>query len=167
MTHRVHIGHRVGPRAVGHPDRVRPGQRYFARHGRSREEVTVRSIGRDGFAVCVRRSGQAVRVRCERLLATRSDGSGRYYRWLGWASRSAGYPTEGRVVGAAGEGLLEVALPEWGIDETFVIATGLLPAGTGEPGARITLRANLGARSGAALNPNEIAAAPSVARRAP
>jgi hypothetical protein len=145
---------------VGHPARVRPGQRYAQRFGRSRVEVTVRSIARDGFAVCVRPDGKAVRVAFDRLLATRSDGSGLHYRWLGWARKPGGYPTEAIVRGRADDDgdTLSLELPEWGFG-SFVIFTRLVPEEARHTGARLTLKANLGARAAGALNPHAIALA--------
>lgn len=151
MTGRIHLGHRVGPAVHGHPVEVRPGQRYWPRFGRKRERLTVRSIARKGFAVCVRESGTVVRVKLARLLERREDGEGRHYRWVGWAPRRSGYRTRARVV-AVDDGAAMLELPEWGRGVPAGLFLELVPREARRAGAEVDLRADLGATSAGALN---------------
>lgn len=106
-------------------------------------------------ALCVPEGQQdSVKIKLSRLLAVDDHGEGEHYRWLGWASRPRGYRTTAIVV-EVGERLCTLDLPEWGRGQLLETWTRLLPSGGRYPGARLSLRADLGAESGARLQPRD------------
>lgn len=154
MTHRIHLGIRVDPRSVGHPEVIRPGQRFFPRFGRRRRVIRVKSV-RGEWATCLHEGTKTtVRAKVARLQARIEGGDGRYYRWLGWVSRPSGYPTEGVVVSSEEE-FTALSLPEWGQPIELVTWTRLLPEQSRCEGARVSLRADLGAKDTARLQPRD------------
>lgn len=134
-----------------HPRRVREGQRYFPREGVRREPLVVRQVDTES-ARARTPDGKSRTLAIDRLLATRPDGEGTYYRFLGWQDRPRGYRTPLIVLDVSADGRCVVSLPEWDPDRRIELASALLPEGMRRAGVRGSCRANLGSQSVAGLS---------------
>ena len=104
----------------------------------------VRSVGRGGYVLARRDEGarEAVRITASRLLATRGDGQGRHFQFLGWSSRR--YRTWARVMVLEDQTAVLI-LPEWHPMRPVALPARLLPESARAVGARLALSANLSA----------------------
>ncbi len=137
---------------VPHPRAVRPGQRYFPLDPRSNSRVTV-CVTRASESCQARREDvkrALVRVTAKRLLATREDGSGRHYRFVGFAARS--YQTHVAVVDVAGS-WVRVVCPEWHPGLAITVAAGAVDPAHRTPGSWLACRADLAADSPSRVQP--------------
>jgi len=134
-----------------HPRRVREGQRYFPREGVRREPLVVRQV--DTESARARTPGGKVRtLAIDRLLATRPNGEGAYYRFLGWQDRPRGYRTPLLVLDVLADERCVVSLPEWDPGRPIELPAALFPESMRRAGARGSCRANLGSQSVAGLS---------------
>jgi len=133
-----------------HPKRVLVGMRFWPRTGRRKRPFQLRSI-RGNYALGVRidGGGETVRVNVARLLATREDGQGAHYQFLGCPRRR--YRTFATVHSVEADHAILV-LPEWHPRRPVRLALELLPVETREPGAWLGCVADLGAPTAAQLN---------------
>lgn len=135
-----------------HPLRVRAGQRYWPRRAACRRPFAITGAPAGEFVVGVRADGARERVRTStrRLLATRLDGQGLHYSFLGWQSRR--YRTWAIVV-ELDDAWATVVLPEWHPARPVRLLARLLPAHAGL-GQWLTVRANLCVVAAGQLNPS-------------
>lgn len=127
-----------------HPTRVHAGQKYWPRRGMRRRALVVRSVGRDGKVIARRLDGarERVAVTRARLLATREDGQGRHFQFLGWSSRR--YRTWAVVI-EVHEAVASLVLPEWHPTRPVCLPLGALPECARRPGVWLKLTADLSA----------------------
>lgn len=147
-----------------HPMRLLAGQRFWPRRATCRRPFVVARAPCDDVVVGVRIDGGRERVRttAHRLLATRPDGQGLHYSFLGWESRR--YRTWA-VVMAIEQSAATVVLPEWHPGRPVRLPSSLLPVRAGV-GRWLTLRADLSVSAGGQPNPSGFACCedPGVAR---
>lgn len=104
-------------------------------------------------AIGVRLDGdrERVRVSIERLLQRREDGQGAHYQLQGYTSRSyASYA----YVAAIRDGEAVLCFPDWHPRRPVGLFLNLVPPEVRVPGAWLSLKCDLGATSGARLQPN-------------
>lgn len=149
--HSLNIKQGPGPRNRSHPDRVRPGQLFFPRHGDHRLRLVVKSVEGEWVRV-MREDGYKGGVSLDRLLARDEAGAGLHYRFHGWKHLPRGYRTELVVAWVSAErGRCGLVLPEWDPDTEVEVLESELPAVMRRAGAAGTCRADLTAQSVAAL----------------
>jgi hypothetical protein len=144
-----------------HPRDVRAGQRYFPLASRAKNVVTLKVLRTTGDTCELKREddvGKLVRVRSSNLLATGPDGTGRLYRFIGFAERS-GYPTQAFVLDVDAP-WAQLVLPEWHPETPVTIAAGSLASALRTPGVWVSCRANLGADAGARVQPTRFSPVP-------
>lgn len=142
-----------------HPLTARSGQRYWPRHGDRKRPFQVGRIDRAADKATGRRldgAGEKVRLALPRLLATRPDGQGLHYSFLGFDSRR--YKTFALVM-AVGESDATLVLPEWHPGRPVAFPARLLPAASRRPGAWMTCTADLSQGRAAWLNVADLASA--------
>jgi hypothetical protein len=134
-----------------HPVRVLVGQRFWPRYGLRRRPFVVFRVAADGTVYGRRLDSAGGRVKSTalRLTATRVDGEGLYYVFLGWSARR--YRTWAVLVGSQG-GESCLVFPEWHPARCVVFPRRLLPPDA-DAGAWMTVRASLSAVAGGQLNP--------------
>lgn len=133
-----------------HPLRLRTGMKFWPRVGKRKRPFVLRALrGNHALGTRVDGEGETVRVTVARLLATRPDGQGAYYQFLGYPRRR--YRTFATVHSVT-DNLAILALPEWHPRRPVSFAPGLLPADALEPGAWMRCAADLGAPAAAQLN---------------
>jgi len=127
-----------------HPMRVHAGQKYWPRRGRRRRALVVRSVDRDGSVIARRLDGARERVTLTRarLLATREDGQGRHFQFLGWSPRR--YRTWAIVL-KLDDQRATLVLPEWHSARPVCLPVGALPERARRPGMWLKLSADLSA----------------------
>lgn len=141
----------MGGLALPHPDRIRPGQRFFPRKGRRRQPVTVRRIDGEGIRVLAA-DGSERSLSLDRLLAVGADGRGTHYQFLGWRPRACGYRTEIEVASiAADRSSCSIFLPEWDPGRSIDQPLSVLPESLRKVGARGTCLGDLASSSIAGL----------------
>jgi hypothetical protein len=135
-----------------HPLRVRAGQRYWPRRAACRRPFAVICVPHSDVVFGVRTDGARERVRttAHRLLATRADGQGLNYSFLGWESRR--YRTWAVVV-AIEDAAASVVLPEWHPGRPLWLPARLLPDEAGQ-GCWLALQADLCVAAAGQLNPS-------------
>jgi hypothetical protein len=138
-----------------HPLRVLAGQRYWPRRASCRRPFVVTSAPRGGVVFGVRTDGGRERVRTtvHRLLATRGDGQGLNYSFLGWESRR--YRTWAVIMAIDGV-TATIVLPEWHPSRPLRLPVRLLPVEAGQ-GCWLTLQADLCVVAAGQLNPSGFA----------
>ena len=142
-----------------HPLTVRSGQRFYSLDRRQNTRVTIKVLRVLEDRAQVQREDVEARkstLAISRLLATAPDGSGRHYRFVGYASR-AGYATH-VYVQDSGPAWTHIICPEWHPDLPIIVATGALPADLRAPGTWLACRADLGAAVPAHVGPHRFAA---------
>jgi hypothetical protein len=138
-----------------HPICARTGQKYWPLSGPRRRAFVVQSVSPDG-AVCARRidgKHERIKTTVERVIATCSSGEGRYYSFLAWMPRR--YRTWAAVMEIA-ECYSTLVLPEWHPRRPISFPTRLLPSDARQPGAWLTLQADLSVAAGGQLNPSSL-----------
>lgn len=133
-----------------HPIRLRIGMKFWPRVGKRKRPFVLRAI-RDTHALGTRidGEGETVRVTVARLLATRPDGQGAHYQFLGFPRRR--YRTFATVHSVDGDYAI-LALPEWHPRRPVRFPLRLLPAESRQPGTWLRCVADLGAPVAAHLN---------------
>lgn len=133
-----------------HPARVSAGQRFIARRSRQHRTLTLAGgAGRDGRCRArVECSQQLVWLSAQRLLATRPDGQGRHFQFLGFRSRR--YRTWASIT-AVGDRDVALTLPEWHPARHVRLPRRLIPAAA-SAGEWLRVGADLSASNAGRLN---------------
>jgi hypothetical protein len=145
-------------REPAHPRVPRVGQRYVPLDPRQRDRAVVRvaRVAGDRCRVQSEEDPKAVRlITTSRLLAQDNRGSGRHYRFLGYAPR-ASYATVAYIVKAMPP-WVRIICPEWHPALPIQVPLAALPVGTADAGSWLSCRANLGAASPAGVEPHQFA----------
>lgn len=134
-----------------HPARAGAGQRYVARQSRRHRSLTLAgSADRDGRCRArVECSQQLISVSAARLLATREDGQGRHFQFLGFRPRR--YRTWA-VIASLADHEAVIILPEWHSARPVRLPRRVLPATASGPGRWLRVSADLSASNAGRLN---------------
>jgi hypothetical protein len=146
---------------LAHPLFVRAGQRFFPLQSNAASRATLRVtrvLEADGRCTARREDARAttVALTLARLLATTPEGTGRYYRFVGFAPGRR-YKTHAQVLGV-GDTWTRLVCPEWHPRFPITLASGSVPAGARFAGAWVSCVADLGAAQAAQVGPIELRA---------
>jgi hypothetical protein len=139
-----------------HPMRVHAGQKFVARRrGRHRALLVCSAPAGGRVDARVEISGQLLHLASDRLLAARADGQGRYFQFLGWATRR--YRTWATVTELdTTDSFAVLVLPEWHPTRRVRFPLRLVPSSAQRVGEWLRVVADLSAANPGKLNLAEL-----------